>query len=174
MIDELESGITTDPNIVKDIRQHYEYLKEEKTKSHNPLDQIEIEAKCKVLNIYINCIHTIEKAMSLSKWYTLDLQVVSIDSEMVKDAASTATIVDGTISVERGYGLPTDNLVSWSLFFFLFNSSVSVTYHLQDSHSFYLSLLLTRETSHRVNILHTSLTASDQKSQLSKRTLILA
>jgi hypothetical protein len=124
LIDELESGITKDPNIVKDIRKHYEYLKQEKTKwSHDPFVHIDIEAKCKVLNIYLNCIHTIEKAMSLSKWYTLDLQVVSIYSEMVKEAAPTAggsATVDGTISVERGYGLPTDNLVSSFIVFLYF------------------------------------------------------
>ncbi|KAG7374089.1 hypothetical protein IV203_013184 [Nitzschia inconspicua] len=112
----LRSGFTLNATLVKKVlKSHYKKLKRERSlldsigMSDGIEEKRELEAKCLVLNVYINCSHQIEKAMSLTKWYRLKIRVVKIKVFKANDATESC---EGTYlgKVLTRHGKETDSI----------------------------------------------------------------
>jgi hypothetical protein len=72
----------------------------------------DLSAKYKILNIYINCIHLIEKTMALKKWYALTIQLKYID---LQQNHSIVDAIGGNAAVKLDDGNVKEKIVSFVL-----------------------------------------------------------
>ena len=78
--------------------------------SANAIEQKnDLNAKYTVLKIYINCIHLIEKTMSLKKWYSIDIKMDHID---LKQTQNINGMIGGTVAMKIRNGQDKEDLVS--------------------------------------------------------------
>ena len=81
-------------------------------------DKRDLRAKHKILNIYINCIHLIEKTLALKKWYALTIELKYIDFQ---HRSSIVDEIGGNIVVKLDDGNMKENFVSidynWNHYF---------------------------------------------------------
>ncbi len=73
------------------------------------LEKRDLRAKHKILNIYINCIHLIQKTLALKKWYALTIELKYIDFQQ---KSSIVDEIGGTIAVKLDDGNTKENFVS--------------------------------------------------------------
>lgn len=76
--------------------------------------EIDLNSKYRVLNIYINCIHLIERAMSLKRWCTLDIELKHIDLQYEN---ADIERVGGSATVKLLNGNLKEDLVRFSCVF---------------------------------------------------------
>ena len=81
-----------------------------KKKSGMAFQRNDLSAKYKLLNIYINCIHLIEKTMSLKKWCALKIELKYID---LQHHHSIVDSVGGNIGVKIHDGNMKEDFVSF-------------------------------------------------------------
>ena len=92
------------------LQKEYTFLKR---KDPVMAEKNDLRAKQKVLNIYINCIHLIEKTLALKKWYALTMEVKFID---LQHQSSIVDLIGGNVTMRLDDGNIKEDLVSYLLF----------------------------------------------------------
>jgi hypothetical protein len=113
LIDLLQSGIITSPSVVKTaLVPNYNYLKERISKIDvSTADMAKVrqnmDAKALVMKIFTNCAFLIAKAMSLTRFFELQIDIVELAMEKTVNAKQSlegSSVCQGKVSVLFGDG----------------------------------------------------------------------
>jgi hypothetical protein len=110
VVELLQSDFSVDAYQINTVLKfHYRHLKWERGQLHGnstpeaTLKKTELEAKCAALKLYINCAYQIAKAMSLTKWYKLQIRVVEVTMAKVNKSAGKS-VGSRTVQVSTRHG----------------------------------------------------------------------
>jgi len=104
------------------LQKEYDFVKSEleKIDDSNKEKKNDIGAKITIAKIYINCVHLIQKTMSLKKWYELTIELKFID---INQNLSLVDAIGGNVSLKLDDGKLKESYVSFVLIFFGIYSS---------------------------------------------------